>query len=110
MVRASYKAIQQSLNSCFFPFMSFSLPNRGIQNHSINLCPELRAGTFSFFSKEGSKATTRGQASLPPIRWGPEGVGVGAFACFSLPCTLPQVYKMAEIGYKLRKALHNLAP
>lgn len=56
MVRASYKAIQESLNSCFFPFMNFSLPNRGIQNHSINLCPELRAGTFSFlFPKKALK-------------------------------------------------------
>lgn len=39
---------------------------------------------------------------------GASWVGEGASACFSLH-TLPQVYKMAEIGYKL-KALHNLAP
>lgn len=55
MVRASYKAIQESLNSCFFPFMNCSLLNRGIQNHSINLCPELRVGTFSFFPKKALK-------------------------------------------------------
>ena len=55
MVRASYKAIQESLNSCYFPFMNFSLLNRSIQNHSINLCPELRVGTFSFFPKKALK-------------------------------------------------------
>lgn len=101
MVRASYKSIQESLNSClFFPswISLYQAEESKIVPLTFALCSELG---LLLFCKEGITATTHGKVSLTSIREGLLPVS---------PLSTPPVYKIAEIGFEIWKATQNIAP